>query len=260
MQRTCALLLVVAGCGGNDHAQVDAPVHSPDAAVDARPIDAPAMRRGLVQLGETTFMAMASSSSTIAFADGDPMGTTLATDGPCASYPTGGGTRYSAGTIDVTGTSQAIAFTPSGTAPTVVYAHTPSPLPTDLFTASATLHVTAAGGPGFGAFAGDITAPTTVVFTPPATLSRAGQTISWTAGTGNIVQVALVTSNALILCRVPDSGSFAVPASTFALIPIGDTNGVVAVARTMEHELATTSGPVTLQALSAIGGTITLAP
>jgi hypothetical protein len=163
--------------------------------------------------------------------------------------------RRSAGTLTVTGTTTSLTLTP-GTDDH--YVSSPS-VPTDLFAAGATLHVAAAGSPEFAAFAGDVTAPSTVAgFTAPTSISiAAGTTLTWTAGTSSVMQLVIAAfvgqTAAILFCRVPDNGSYAVPHSSLALLPAGATSGIVLLGRTNETVLTTSSGMVSLQAVSAVG-------
>jgi hypothetical protein len=61
-----------------------------------------------------------------------------------------------------------------------------------------------------------------------------------------------------VVCVVPDTGSFAIPASTFALLPAGDTMGGLAVARVAEGGVDVAGGHVQLEAVSE--GSTSLVP
>jgi hypothetical protein len=252
-----AILMCVAACGSPDPNRVDAP-KAIDAAIDAKDIDAARPLQGQVVLSESTITGQAPSSNvSTTFADGSPMGMVLGTDGPCSSLAVSGGpVGHSAGVITVTGTTVGLTLTPS--TGTVHYTTTPTPPPADLFAVHATLHFAGAGSPDFGAFAGDVVVPTTVAgFTPPTTMSKQGHTLTWTADSSvTVMQIVLFATSGsvgLVFCRVPDNGSFTIPASTFALFPAGATGGGVLLARTNETVLTSASGTVALQAVEATG-------
>jgi hypothetical protein len=232
----------------------------PDAQADASP-DAAAPRSGLVSLGEDG----ATSNAGAIFASGDVFGSPVGVDGPCSVTMSPAQRGLSAGTISITGTATALTLTPAGTAPEVDYSASPNP-PTPLFTAGATISVQASGGPDFPAFSATVTGPAALTgFTAPTALSRAGYTATWTAGTEKIWIIAVATNHtaipAYVVCRVDDTGTFAIPASTFAMIPADYTEAAVGVGRVSSMDVTTSSGQVTVAAISDITSSfITLGP
>ena len=138
-------------------------------------------------------------------------------------------------------------------------------MPKPAFTAGATVTFTAAGGPDVGAFTASVTAPATLAgYTPPTTMSRAGYTATWTAGSGPGIWVILAAIDGSaggdgVVCRVDDTGSFTVPASTFAMIPSTATTGFVGVGRVAPTTVAVGTVMVTVQATSYItSGQVTI--
>jgi len=111
-----------------------------------------------------------------------------------------------------------------GTAPGVTY---DAAAPANLFNPGATINVQAAGGPDVGAFTATAVAPASVTgFTPPTTRTN-GTRLTWTAGTGPKMMLALIGFTAqrfrIVLCRVNDTGSYTLSASNLALIPAAST-------------------------------------
>jgi hypothetical protein len=190
-------------------------------------------------------------------------GAPVGVDGPCTVTTNPAQRGLSAGAIAVTGTTPAVTITPSGTAPDVTYHAAPA----TVFTAGASLSVAAAGGPDFPPFNATVTAPTTLAgFVVPTTLSRTGYTAHWTAGTEHVWVIMVATTSqatdlTYVVCKVDDTGTFTIPASTFALIPAGDTKAAVGVGRVSSSDVTTAAGHVTVAAISdTTSGLITLTP
>jgi hypothetical protein len=266
-----ALIMVLAACGNDPHSP-DAAVVVHDAAHDAgadarpdAPTDAPpGPTVGLVEIAQGIASGSADSGATAGFGP-TVFGPVVGTDGPCTVYSDAQNPpRFSAGTITITGTASTITLDPHGTAPSVSYSSGP-PVPDPAFTAGATLTFTAAGGPDVGAFTATTTAPETLAgYTPPTTISRAGYTATWTAGTATIwVIMALVNPSSgdgnVVVCAVDDTGSFTIPASTFAMIPATSNNGIVGLGRMSPRTMMVGSTMVTVQATSYVtGGQVTV--
>jgi hypothetical protein len=243
-----SLLFAFAGCSSNQLAKTgaaalhDAPVihdtAQPDAARDAL-TDASTANTAQVAMIE----AGATVSVAAAVVDGGIYGLIARTDGPCTLYHEQlQQASLSAGTITVSGTTTGYTLTPSGTVPTVDYETSPTPT-SPLFTTGATLSITAAGG-DFPAFSGSVTAPAVLEgFTTPTTVSRAGYTATWTAGTGPKIWIfffgASTSSEDIVICRVDDTGSFTVPSSTFSMLSATDTMFGLGIARVSETLLGT---------------------
>lgn len=256
------ILLGLLGCG-SPGSIVDAPASS-DAVPHDATIDAAPARDGLVTLSND--VAGGGANVSAVFVDGPAFGPTLGSDGPCKLFANPPSRGFSAGVISLTGTTTALTMTPNGTPPQVGYTTTPA-VPATVFAPGATLTVQAAGG-DVPAFTATVTAPSTLAgFTPPTTsLSRAaGYTATWTAGGGQgmwlIVIAEIGTGADVVLCRVPDTGSFAIPASTFALIPALATKAAVGLARVSEANVAIGQGSVAVVVAStASSKLLTLAP
>jgi hypothetical protein len=254
VMRKLVVVCLVAACGSSDPMSSDAAV--PDTPAADTPADtAAAARHGIVQVTQGDTGTGNTGQVGAGFIMGaDIMGPVMATDGPCTSYGSmASPATLDAGTIMISGTLSPVTLTPSGS-PLEYQAGSAVPYP--LFSEGSTITITGAGGADIPAFNGTVTAPADVAgFTKPTSLSRAGYTVTWTAGSGPGMWVLLVAIDASfngvpVICRVPDTGSFAIPASTFALLPAADTMGGVAVARVVESEVAVTDTSIALVALS----------
>lgn len=265
-----APLLVVA-CGGDGNHNVDAPIVLPDGPPDApKPVDAavdaPAMaHEGLIELTQGKSNGSNDSGADASYAD-IAFGPVTGTDGPCTVY-SGMGTpaTFDGGQLVITGGAQTITMNPSGTAPDVSY-DTTAAVPKPAFTAGATITFTSDGGPDVPSWTTSVTAPATLAgYTPPTTMSRAGYTANWTAGSSPLVWVIFAgfgTTTAHIgICRVTDTGSFTIPSTTFALLDASETNGFVGVGRISASTVQAGSVSVTAQAVSFItSGQVTITP
>jgi hypothetical protein len=262
------LASILAACGSDPITHADAPMADakhPDAAVDAK-VDAPPMATvGSIEVAQGQNAGSASADATATFGT-TVYGMSVGTDGPCTLYNLTKHDGFSAGNVTVTGTVSTITLQPQGTAPTVNYSSTAA-VPKPAFTAGATITFTAAGGPDVPAFTGSVTAPAAIAgYTPPATtVSRSGYTATWTAGAGPSIWVILgaidTTAGGGIagICRVTDTGSFTIPASTFAMIPANMTTAFVGVGRVSPTTVTAGGVSVTVQATSySTSGMLTL--
>lgn len=251
IRRALPFLFVVA-CSNNNHANVDAPVKHDAPAVDAPAVDAPPPdappppRAGLVFITESQANGAtpASAGAGAVFADNSGFGTTAGTNGACTHYTNTQSKGYSAGTITITGTASPITLNPTGVKPAVQYSSA-AMVPNPAFVAGATITITGAGGPDFPAFTMTAVGPATLAgFTPSTTpISRAaGYTATWTAGAGPGMWVYLVGLTGqtfdILLCRVPDTGSYTVAPASLALLAASDTMAAVIVARVDEVTMA----------------------
>jgi hypothetical protein len=271
--KALALITVLAACGSDAHSPDAAVVvhDAPrDAAPDARPdapIDAAAgPTAGLIEVAQGTSSGSMQADATAVFGTTTVFGPVVGTDGPCTVYGFAQNPpRFSAGAITISGTASTITLNPTGAAPDVSYS-TAAAVPKPAFTAGATITFTAAGGPDVGAFTVTTTAPETLAgYTPPTTMSRSGYTATWTAGTATtmwVIMAAFDTSSGNgngVICRVGDTGSFTIPASTFAMIPASYTSGLVGVGRISPATMMVGSTMVTVQATSYItSGQVTI--
>lgn len=259
-----ALVCLLAACGNDpkpahfiDAPPADAPI---DVAIDA----APTAHFGRVEVSQGTSNGSASSGIDVTFST-DEWGPMVATDGPCKVLGTGTEPEFSAGTVTFTGTASTITASPTGTAPTVRYSATAT-LPQPAFAAGSTITISGAGGPDVPAFSGSVTAPAAIAgYTPPATtLSRAGYTATWTAGSGPTMWVIVAGFDSaghggVAICVVPDNGSFTVPASTFAMFPSTANMGFAALGRVAPMTTTVGGVMVTVQATSYVtSGDLTL--
>jgi len=245
MLRSLIAMSFAAACGNGHQATIDAP--RADAPVDT-PIDAmtDAMTpyAGIVTLVQGLDPNGMHSGAYATFVTGSAFGNPLGSNGPCSAFASPPNTGLSAGHIAITGTTSAFSLEPTGTSPNVAY--NPNPMtPNPLFAAGATIAITAVGSPDVPTFSTTLVAPTTLVgFTPPTTISRAaGYTATWTAGSGPSVSIEISASTGankpdVLICRVPDTGSYTVAPAAFALLPGTDNAALVFVSRTADSILA----------------------
>jgi hypothetical protein len=255
---------LLAACGNSsnkphfiDGPPGDAPI---DVAIDA----AAAAHFGRVEVSQGTDNGSASSGVSVSFST-DKWGPMVGTDGLC-NVVNAAGTEpaFSAGTVTITGTSSPIQATPSGTAPNVRYAAVGT-VPKPAFNAGATITISGNGGPDVGAFSGSVTAPAAIAgFTTPTSVSRAGYTATWTAGSGPTMWVIVAGFDAsghgaIAICVVSDTGSFTVPASTFAMMPSAANMAFVGLGRVAPMTTTVGGVMITVQATSFVtSGAITL--
>ena len=258
--RKLLVVCMVAACGSSNPKSTDA--STADGPADSAAGDAPAARSGGVQIVQGFNGASNAAQASAGFGIGTSLfGPSIGTDGPCTAYNGAGAAMATldAGAITVSGTLSPITLSVSGTPAKY---QTAAQVPDPVFSAGATITIAGAGGPDIPAFNGTLTAPADVAgFTPPSSLSRAGYTATWTAGSGPGMWVMVVgtdqsTSTTLVICRVPDNGSFAIPASTFALLPPAENTGGVNVARVAETDVDVTNARVSLIAVSQYSSTI----
>ena len=253
--RAFALVCVVAACSSNNNRSVDAP-----GTADApRNADASFAKEGSVNVLAGYNGAENNGQASAGFATSASAASGIAgTDGPCTAYNNTSAGSLDAGTIMIQGTAVPITLSASGNP----LRYSAGSLPYPLFSAGATITFTGAGGADVGAFTGTATAPADVAgFTRPTTLSRAGFTATWTGGAGPGMWVLLAGSDGVsqvtsIICRVPDSGSFAIPASTFALLPAGENMGGVGVMRVVETAVSVGDTQVLLHVSTMDSSTI----
>lgn len=270
--KALALIPLLVACGSDPGHAPDASLGhdaAHDAAPDSRP-DAPADAAGpmvgTVEIASGIGAGSAAADATANFGAVSTFGPVVGTDGPCTIYGLAqNAPGFSAGAITITGTASPITLNPSGAAPSVSYS-TAGAVPKPAFTAGATLTFTAAGGPDVGAFTASVTAPATLAgYTPPTTLSRAGYTATWTAATGPTMWVILLAVDGSsgdgdgVICRVDDTGSFTVPATTFAMLPASATLGFAGLGRVSPMTMTVGSTMVTVQATNYVtSGQLTL--
>lgn len=200
-----------------------------------------------------------SGASAIFTEDDSAFGTVMGTAGSCTAYSGNAMNTFSAGTIQVTGTSSPVTFTPSGVAPDVMYQV--GSLPDQLLAPGATVTATAAGSsamadlPGFSL---STAAPQPISGTTfPSTLSRSGSSVSWTPLPGARIWVLVAgfdpnsgSVGTTVLCDVIDTGSLALTPSTVSLIPATDTQALMVIARVSDSSKVVTDTRVELDAVS----------
>lgn len=254
--RKLVWLCLVAACGSSSPNHPDGG-GSGDGGKSA---DAPAVtRRGLVSVSQGDENGGPSSQASAAFLMGpDAVGPVLGSDGPCTAYGESMTATLDAGSISITGTVSPVTLTASGSP---LRYHAGSTVPYPIYSAGATIAFAGAGGADIPAFSGSVTGPAEVAgFTKPTSLSRAGYTATWTAGSGPAFWVLVLgvdsTSATIVICRVSDTGSFTVPASAFALLPSSDTMAAAGVARVAQTDVDVSGARVSLYALAEITSSI----
>lgn len=265
MRKLFALCLVTAACGSSDskHPDANAPNDGSTDGTTAGSDAPPTAKQGVVTVTQGDNGTGNTGQAGGGFLTGaNVMGPIVATDGPCTEYGATPAATLDAGSISISGTLSPITLTASSGS-SLSY-HPTATVPYPIFSAGATITFAGSGGTGFPAFSGTVTAPADIAgFTKPTTLSRAGYTARWTAGSGPMLWVLLAGvdgsfNGTTVVCVVPDTGSFAIPASTFALLPAGDTMGGLAVARVAEGAVDVAGGHVQLEAVSE--GSTSLVP
>ena len=204
------------------------------------------------------------SFATAAFVAGDTvLGPSQGDVGPCSVFcPTDDAPpSAAAGTVTITGTTTPITLEPS---PAAGYT-TRTQLPDPLFTAGAAVSVSAAGDhAGVPAFTGQVAAPAALAgYTPPATVTRTGLTLQWTAVAGSSIVVQIVGTGStqmspVIRCEAADTGTLTIPGMVFGWMPAGFSAVTLAVARISETDVALSQGTIQLEALD--GATVTPVP
>lgn len=264
--RRIAFALLFAACGSDGNTpQPDASTTTPDAATqpDAAPDAPPAIRSdGFIVLAEE---AVDGADVDAVFAANTPFGPPIDSNGMCTSYGALPDEGYSAGTITITGTTVPITMTPEGTAPGVSYQEGGT-IPDDVFAPGATISVQASGG-DLAAFNATVTAPAAFTgYTPPTTISRTtGTMLNWTAAPGGRTWVLMIAEDVfrIVVCDVPDTGSYMLTPANLALIPPGatGTQGLqMLVGRAGTTEVTTANGTVLLLAIDSVGSEATLTP
>ena len=202
--------MMMSGCSdGSGGAKTDAPAAQLSSVVS------------VIQLQGTSYAAADAS-----FGSQPANSTTLGTVGACAAVETATGSStpgLSAGVVTVTTDQATATLVPSGSPPTYMTA----PLPRPPFSPGATVSASATGASDVPAFALHASAPSDIEgYTAPSSISRsAGYTATWTAGNGQdfllTIRVSQGGTDDVLRCDVPDTGSYAVPASALGYLGTG---------------------------------------
>ena len=227
--------------------------------VQAQPTPTLPQRAGRITVARAINSRGAGSSADAIFAASPVLGTVTGSDGPCTAHFQASRAGLSAGSIRITGTVDRIWLAESPTDRGVSYrnierVHDPA------FFDGAAITVQASGGSDVPAFTGTVMAPATLAsYTPPTSLSRAGYTATWAAGSGPEMMIEIGALDRdrhdaiLVDCRVPDTGTFTVPASTFQLIPSSYDQVIVSVARVGETVVTVGDTRVAIDVVSTVG-------
>jgi hypothetical protein len=196
-------------------------------------------REGRITIARGDNNGRTGSSADAVFFEGPAWGLEIASDGPCTLRKPIPASGLSAGTITITGTVSPITLGEKPTASGVRYAREGA-LPRPAFVDGAAITVEAAGGSDIPAFSAQVTAPPTLAgYSQPRVLSRDGYAARWAGATGSEILIAILAFDharheLVVVCRVPDTGSFNVPRSTFAMLPPAFDSGIVIFGRVAE--------------------------
>lgn len=200
---------------------------------------------------------MSLSSADAVFTRGSVFGPVLATDGPCNLHDRAVTEGLSAGTIEITGAASPITLSENRTPRGIRYLH--GGVPNPAFTSGATITVEVSGGTDLSAFTTSVTAPPKLAgYVPPGVLDRQAYQLTWTASAGTEIMIMLVafgqrvTDGVTVLCRVPDSGAFTIPSSTFGLLPPAFDRSILVVARVAETRVTVGEARVAVNVMDAI--------
>jgi hypothetical protein len=267
------VLAVLAACGSGTGSRADAAPGTDGlpGGADAGAVDAPAVDAGWIKHGSVGVFEMGYAWSDVgaSFYYGGLV-TTAGCDHRVSHAQT------SAGVITFSNLNLEVTLRPHGTAPDLMYGgwfddpdDDGQPQP-DLFADDATIGVSAEGGE-VPAFSGVMTPPPRLVgFVPLTELSRATPpTLTWTpSSSGTVVSIHIVAitpgpgNNFYDMrCRVPDDGSFSVPAEAYALIPSSATSAEVLVWRSNVTPLTAGDWEIDLHVSYGVAtGTIPIVP
>jgi hypothetical protein len=171
----------------------------------------------VIQLQGTSY-----AEADASFASQPANSTTLGTVGACTAVETATGSStlgLSAGVVTIMTDQTTATLAPSGSPPTYT-----APLPRPPFSPGATVSASATGSSDVPAFALHASAPSDIEgYTAPSSISRsADYTATWTAGNSQDVLLTIRVSQGgtddVLRCDVPDTGSYAVPASAFGYL------------------------------------------
>ena len=151
--------------------------------------------------------------------------TTLGTVGACTAVETtlSSTPGLSAGAVTVTTDLATATLVPNGHS----QMYGGAPLPRPPFSPGATVSASATGSSDVPAFALHTSAPSDIEgYIAPSSISRsAGYTATWTAGNGQdfllTIRVSQGGTDDVLQCDVPDTGSYAVPASALGYLGTG---------------------------------------
>jgi hypothetical protein len=188
---------------------------------------------------------------------GPAAGPIIGRDGACTVHARRTLVAASAGTLTVTGASSGPIRVGSPTEAD------PRNFPPDevapLFSASDSLALTTSGGADLPTFNATVIAPAPILGdTSHGEISRDGYAVTWDAGAGPEIDVVLGVADAaqhagvMVVCRVPDNGTFTIPASTLALVPPADKYANVLISRVASVEQVVGNTRVTFEAIQGV--------
>ena len=189
--------------------------------------------------------------------------TTLGTVGACTAVETtlSSTPGLSAGVVMVTTDLATATLVPSGNPP--MYE---APLPRPPFSPGATVSASATGSSDVPAFALHASAPSDIEgYITPSSISRsAGYTATWTAGNGQdfllTIRVPRGETDDVLQCDVPDTGSYAVPASALGYLGTGSGSTPVTMQLRRSGTATDSASGVELLVTTAVSAQVPFVP
>lgn len=214
----------------------------------------PAPIEGRVRIAHLEGSERPVTNADAVFARAPLWGTAIATDGPCTLYARPVKAGLSAGKIGISDRDRAIILDERRSSDGVTYRHA-----TPLFADGATIDVESSGGTDVPAFRAAVTIPARVTgYAAPASLPRAGFTLTWDAHPGSEMSILIAGVNrrarggVVLVCDVSGRGAFTVPASTLALIPPAFDQALVIVTRVARTVQTAGDARVTVEAVRGV--------
>ena len=232
--------------GGDGGVKTDAPAAQPSSVVS-------------VFKFQGTSFAVADAS----FGSQPTNSTTLGTVGACTAVETtlSSTPGLSAGVVTVTTDLATATLVPSGNPP--MYE---APLPRPPFSPGATVSASATGSSDVPAFALHASAPSDIEgYITPSSISRsAGYTATWTAGNGQdfllTIRVSQGGTDDVLQCDVPDTGSYAVPASALGYLGTGSGSTPVTMQLRRSGTATDSASGVELLVTTAVSAQVPFVP
>lgn len=241
------LIVIAAACGGGDDGGGgggECACEIGERCVDNVCTDVRYLFVGATESISTGGTFPAASGCFFKVAATDPLVVSQTEDGPCTITVLSQGTTQptyeprDGGQLRIEGTAQGtITLMPSAGAPGC-YGVTPAPA--DLFSTGTRLRFVGTGGVDLPAFSAEVEAPSQIDFTA-AMMPVPGQphALTWTGAPGERTTYSLIASGSqqstFVYCRLPDTGSFTVPASVTSRLPAGATYGQIMGRTNREH-------------------------
>jgi len=228
----------------------------------AAQIDAPAAQPSSV-VSVFKFQGTSYAVADASFGSQPTNSTTLGTVGACTAVETtlSSTPGLSAGVVTVTTDLATATLVPSGNPP--MYE---APLPRPPFSPEATVSASATGSSDVPAFALHASAPSDIEgYITPSSISRsAGYTATWTAGNGQdfllTIRVPRGETDDVLQCDVPDTGSYAVPASALGYLGTGSGSTPVTMQLRRSGTATDSASGVELLVTTAVSAQVPFVP